>query len=80
MKLRLFILWLLGNTLLYYLSGNLGHTLKLLVKVPFIEWGELIKYHEVIFLIDSPELFAYDFTEYAVLLLVPVLVVKIFRI
>ena len=77
----LYLMWVILNTFLFYLSGYPQKVAGYLKKLPFIDahWKKFFEHSNNLFLINGTDISYYDITEYALALLVPLFVVYLHK-
>ena len=80
-KRFLYVLWVILNSALFYMSGYPAKFIELVRKLPFggSEWSVFLEHSDKLFLISSRSYVTYDITEYALAILVPIFVVHLLK-
>jgi hypothetical protein len=80
-KRWLYVIWVLLNSVLFYMSGYPQKFIELVKKLPFAgeEWNVFLQHSDKLFLISSRSYVTYDITEYSLALLVPIFLSHLFR-
>jgi hypothetical protein len=80
-KRWLYIIWVLINSVLFFLSGYPQKFVELVKKLPFAgdEWSLFLRHSNKLFLISSDSFVTYDITEYTLALLVPIFISHLLR-